>query len=119
MNSMGNSSRDSVIDDILYYIDHNYNTNLKLEMIASLFGYNSSYLGKIFTKTVGESFNTYVDRVRIRHAIEMLTDDKLKVYEIADRVGYSNVDYFHKKFKKYIGESPAEYRSKHAGGQID
>ncbi len=111
MNSIGNSSRDSVIDDILYYIDHNYNTNLKLEMIASLFGYNSSYLGKIFTKTVGDSFNTYVDRIRIDHAVKMLSDSTLKVYEIAEKVGYRNVDYFHKKFKKYMGESPAEYRT--------
>lgn len=112
MNSIGNSTRDSVLDDILYYIDHNYHTNLKLEMIAALFGYNSSYLGKIFNKTVGESFNTYVDQVRIRHAIELLVENKYKVYEIAEQVGYKNVDYFHKKFKKYVGESPAEYRKK-------
>nr|MCR5329856.1 helix-turn-helix domain-containing protein [Lachnospiraceae bacterium] len=110
MDSIGTPSRNNIIDDIIYYIDHNYNTNLKLDMIASLFGYNSSYLGKIFTKTVGESFNTYVDRIRIRHAIEMLGEDRYKVYEIARKVGYSDVDYFHKKFKKYTGESPAEYR---------
>ncbi|MGN0507409.1 MAG: helix-turn-helix domain-containing protein [Lachnospiraceae bacterium] len=112
MNATGNSSRDSVLDDILYYIEHNYHTNLKLETIAALFGYNSSYLGKIFNKTVGESFNSYVDQVRIRHAIELLTENKYKVYEIAEQVGYKNVDYFHKKFKKYVGESPAEYRKK-------
>ncbi|MCR5116465.1 MAG: response regulator transcription factor [Lachnospiraceae bacterium] len=111
MSSLGNFSRDSVIDDVLYYIDHNYNTNLKLETIASLFGYNSSYLGKVFTKTVGESFNTYVDRIRIDHAIKLLTEGKLKVYEISEKVGYNNVDYFHKKFKKYVGVSPVEYRS--------
>ena len=105
MNSMGNSSRDSVIDDILYYIDHNYNTNLKLEMIASLFGYNSSYLGKIFTKTVGESFNTYVDRIRIDHAIKMLSDEKLRVYEIAEKVGYRNVDYFEKLQQSAFGHA--------------
>lgn len=112
MNSIGNSSRDSVLDDILYYIEHNYPSNLKLEGIAALFGYNSSYLGKIFNKTVGESFNSYVDQVRIRHAIELLVENKHKVYEIAELVGYKNVDYFHKKFKKYVGESPAEYRKK-------
>lgn len=112
MNSLGNSSRDSVLDDIIYYIEHNYQANLKLEMIASLFGYNSSYLGKIFNKTIGESFNTYVDRVRIKHALELLSDSQLKVYEISSRVGYSNVDYFHKKFRKYVGESPAEYRKR-------
>lgn len=112
MGSLGNSSRDSVMDDILYYIDHNYQMNLKLETIASLFGYNSSYLGKVFNRTVGESFNSYVDRIRINRAIELLREGSLKVYEIAERIGYSNVDYFHKKFKKYVGESPAEYRKK-------
>ena len=112
MNALGNSSRDSVLDDILYYIEHNYHTNIKLESIAVLFGYNSSYLGKIFHKTVGESFNSYVDQVRVNHAIELLKENRYKVYEVAERVGYKNVDYFHKKFKKYVGESPAEYRKK-------
>lgn len=112
MSSIGNSSRDSVLDDILYYIEHNYPSNIKLESIAALFGYNSSYLGKIFNKNVGESFNSYVDQVRIKHAIELLVENKHKVYEIAEMVGYKNVDYFHKKFKKYVGESPAEYRKK-------
>ncbi len=112
MASIGNSSRDSVLDDILYYIEHNYPSNIKLEGIAALFGYNSSYLGKIFNKNVGENFNSYVDQVRIKHAIELLVENKHKVYEIAEMVGYKNVDYFHKKFKKYVGESPAEYRKK-------
>lgn len=110
MNSTGNPSRDTVLDDILYYIDHNYKANIKLETIAPLFGYNSAYLGKIFTKTTGESFNSYVDNRRIEHSKELLMENKLKVYEIAEQVGYKNVDYFHKKFKKYVGMSPAEYR---------
>lgn len=37
----------------------------------------------------------------------------MKVYEIAEQVGYKNVDYFHKKFRKYVGMSPAEFRRKH------
>ncbi len=110
MSCIGNSSRDSVMDDILYYIEHNYHTNLRLETISSLFGYNSSYLGKIFNKTVGESFNTYADKVRVGKARELLEQKDLKVYEIAEKVGYKNVDYFHKKFRKYVGQSPAEYR---------
>lgn len=110
MSSIGNSSRESVFDDILYYIDHNHQNNIKLETIASIFGYNSAYLGKIFSKTLGENFNTYIDKIRINHAKELLIEDKYKVYEIAEQVGYKNVDYFHKKFKKYVGVSPAEYR---------
>ena len=50
--------------------------------------------------------------MRINHSKELLLQNKLKVYEIAEQVGYKNVDYFHKKFKKYVGESPAEFRKK-------
>jgi two-component system, response regulator YesN len=110
MNATGNSSRDSIIDDIIYYIDHNYQNNIKLESIAPLFGYNSAYLGKIFSKTVGVNFNSYVDYIRINHSKELLVQNKLKVYEISEVIGYKNVDYFHKKFKKYVGVSPAEFR---------
>lgn len=115
MNATGNPSRNNILDDILYYIDHNYQNNIKLETIAPLFGYNSAYLGKIFNKTVGESFNSYVDHMRIEHSKEMLLQGNYKVYEIAEKVGYRNVDYFHKKFRKYVGESPAEFRKKNGG----
>ncbi|MCH5274986.1 MAG: response regulator [Lachnospiraceae bacterium] len=115
MSATGNPNRNSVLDDILYYIDHNYQNNIKLESIAPLFGYNSAYLGKIFNKTVGESFNSYVDHMRIEHSKKLLLQNKYKVYEIAERVGYRNVDYFHKKFRKYVGESPVEFRKKNGG----
>jgi two-component system response regulator YesN len=110
MHAIGGPSRDSVLNDILFYIQHNLGEQLKLEKIAPLFGYNSAYLGKIFKQNVGESFNTYVDRVRIEEAKKLLKQEKLKVYEISERVGYRNVDYFHKKFLKYVKMSPAAYR---------
>ncbi len=110
MDAIGNPSRDTILDDVLFYIDHNYQNNIKLETIAPLFGYNSAYLGKIFNRTFGESFNSYVDHKRIERSKELLKENRWKVYEIAEQVGYKNVDYFHKKFKKYVGESPAEYR---------
>lgn len=113
MAATGNPSRTTVLDDIAYYIDHNFKNNLKLENIAPLFGYNSAYLGKIFNKHFGESFNSYVDHRRIEHSKELLKENNLKVYEIAEAIGYKNVDYFHKKFRKYVGLSPAEYRKKY------
>ncbi len=112
MSAIGNSSRDSVLDDILHYINHNFAGNITLENIAPLFGYNSSYLGRIFSKKVGENFNSYVDHIRIEHSKELLLQDDDKVYSIAEKVGYRNPDYFHIKFKKYVGMSPAEYRKR-------
>ena len=110
MTSIGYSSRDSIIDDVIFYIQHNYSKNITLENIAPLFGYNSSYLGKIFSRKVGVNFNTYLDTIRIEHSKEILISSKTQVYKVAEMVGYRNVDYFHIKFKKHTGQSPAEYR---------
>jgi two-component system response regulator YesN len=117
MNATGNPSRNNIMEDILEYIDRNYWKNIKLESIAPLFGYNSAYLGKLFNRTFGISFNTYLDRKRVDRSKELLLENKMKVYEISNLVGYSNIDYFHKKFKKYVGISPAEFRKKHRVGE--
>lgn len=113
INAMGSPSGDAVLQDVIFYIDHNFRNNIKLDAIAPLFGYNSAYLGKLFSRTVGKSFNSYVDHKRIELSKQLLLENKLKVYEIAEQAGYNNVDYFHKKFRKYVGQSPAEYRKSH------
>lgn len=110
MNAIGSPTRESVMDGILHYIQYNYQENLKLGTIAELFGYNSSYLGKVFHKTTGKSFNAYLDEVRIENSKKLLLNEENKVYEIALLAGYTDVNYFHKKFKKYVGISPAEFR---------
>lgn len=114
MNATGSPNRDSVLDDVLHYIRHNYAGNITLEAIAPLFGYNRSYLGKIFAEKTGQSFNSYVDLVRIERAKELLLSSNAKVYSIAEQVGYKNVDYFHIKFRKIAGQSPAQFRREHA-----
>lgn len=108
--AIGNNSTESIFDDILFYIKHNYQKSLKLETLAPLFGYNSSYLGKLFSQKTGLSFNSYLDELRIAEAANLLVNTSMKVYEISAQVGYKNVDYFHQKFKKQKNVSPAEYR---------
>lgn len=108
--AIGNTSNEYILEDILYYIEHNYSAPLKIKTIASLFGYNSSYLGKLFNQKMSQNFNSYLDVVRIKHSVDLLKNTDLKVYEIATKVGYSNVNYFHHKFKKLKGMSPMEFR---------
>ena len=108
--AIGNNSTESIFDDILFYIKHNYQKSLKLETLAPLFGYNSSYLGKLFSQKTGLSFNSYLDELRIAEAANLLVNTSMKVHEISAQVGYKNVDYFHQKFKKQKNVSPAEYR---------
>lgn len=100
----------STMERVVQYIRSNYNRELKLELLANIFGYNSAYLGKVFHQYTGENFNNYLDRIRITEAKRLLSMDEHKVYEVAEMVGYTNINYFHNKFKKYVGISPLSYK---------
>jgi YesN/AraC family two-component response regulator len=97
------------IHTVISYIKINYAKNLKLDKLATQFGYNSTYLGKLLKKNTGYPFNTYLDLVRIQQAKKLLLRD-LKVFEVCDQVGFCDTDYFTKKFKKYVGIPPIQYR---------
>lgn len=107
---IGNQSSKNIVMRVVNYINKNYYRDLKLESLAELFNYNSAYLGKLFKNEVGESFNTYLDKIRIEKAKQMLIEKKFKVYKVCEKVGYKNLDYFHSKFKKYVGISPLNYK---------
>lgn len=100
----------SNMERVVQYIRANYNHELRLEMLAGIFGYNSAYLGKVFHQYTGENFNNYLDEIRISEAKRLLAEEDYKVYEVAEMVGYSNINYFHNKFKKYVGTSPLSYK---------
>lgn len=97
------------VKKILDYIERHYSEDLKLENLAVLFHYNSAYLGKLIRTKTGVQFSSYLDKVRIQKAKELLKEG-LKVYEVAQKTGYRYIDYFYKKFKKYVGISPTDYK---------
>ena len=59
---------------------------------------------------MGIGFNDYLHKTRTDVAKELLLDEKYKVYEISQMIGYKNVDYFHLKFKQFCEATPNEYR---------
>ncbi|MFJ5759897.1 response regulator [Neobacillus sp. NPDC093182] len=107
--SLNVGDHEDQLKKLVDFIHRNYPENLRLENLAKVFDYNSAYLGKIFKNHTGEYFNTYLDKVRMENAKKLLAGG-MKVYQVAEKVGYSNVDYFHNKFKKYIGMSPSNFR---------
>lgn len=105
------ATSNNVVKRMVIYMEKNYEKDLKLESLSKVFSYNSAYLGKLFKKYEGESFNNTLDKIRISNAKRLLLETDLKVYQVSEQVGYSNIDYFYSKFKKYVGISPKEYKS--------
>jgi two-component system response regulator YesN len=102
---------DNLFDRLLDYINRNYYKDIKLETLAEIFNYNSAYLGKLFKNNTGMFFNTYLDTIRINNAKAMLREG-LKVYQVAEKTGYKDIGYFYKKFKKYAGVPPTNFKEK-------
>jgi two-component system, response regulator YesN len=94
------------------YIDHHYNEHtISLHHVADIVQVSPTYLSKKIKTELGVSFINYLTKVRINKALMLIKDPYLKVYEIAEMVGYSTQHYFCNSFKKETGISPTVYRS--------
>ncbi|MDF2613348.1 MAG: putative response regulatory protein [Clostridia bacterium] len=91
-------------------IDEFYKDGITLEEIAVKLKITPEYLGTLFHKELGISFSIYIKNYRMQKAKEMLIGTELKLYEIADLLGYNDSKYFARVFKEETGQSPAEYR---------
>lgn len=94
------------------YIERRYPENISLKQLAAQFYMNPVYLGQLFKKTYGTYFNDYLCQIRIEQSKKLLRQTDMRIYEIAERVGFNNADYFVTKFEKSIGMTPTEYRNK-------
>ena len=103
-------AEDHRIREIKDYIDEHYQETLELQDIAERFGLSYSYLSTYFTQTAREGFTEYVNKIRIRHAKELLEQKGLAISRIGSMVGYTEHSYFCRVFKKLTLETPSEYR---------
>ncbi|ANS75636.1 AraC family transcriptional regulator [Paenibacillus yonginensis] len=94
------------------YIEHNYYRPLNMAMVSNHVSLNYSYFSEAFKAYTGESFVTYLKKVRIRKAKELIGTSELKLSEISSAVGFENTRHFSRVFKELEGVSPVEYRGK-------
>ena len=95
------------IDEIISYIDKNYNKDIGLTELSELVGMNPAYLSVLFKETVGKTYIKYLTGIRMEKAAKLLEEGN-KVAVVAGMVGVADVHYFSEIFKKYTGKSPRE-----------
>ncbi|WP_405111084.1 helix-turn-helix domain-containing protein [Paenibacillus sp. FSL K6-1217] len=99
-----------IVSTIKQYVDEQLHHNITLKRISDSLNFNCAYLGQKFKQQEKMSFNEYLLRQRMEKAKLLLETTDMKIYEIADAVGYSEIDWFYKKFREYTGTSANEYR---------
>lgn len=105
---------DTVIPAIIEYMNQNINGQLSLNSVAEHFSISPSHLSRLFKEKSGMNFSDYLVRAKLEAAANLLTTEKqLKVSEISEALGYSNVSYFTKLFKETYGVTPTQYRKLH------
>ena len=92
------------------YIEENYTKpELTVEQIAAGLYVDSSYLRRTFKKEFNMKITDFLTQIRMEKARELLVQDRYKLSDISEMVGFNDSSYLSKVFKKYFGKSPSEY----------
>ena len=108
---MESGGESSMVERLCEIVRHQYQ-DISLQRIAKMVYLSPYYISRMFKAKTGKNFYDYVLTVRMEAAMEMLKTTDLKVYEIAERVGYRNQKNFTKIFKRFYANNPSEYRKK-------
>lgn len=105
------SSHNFLIAKAINYIKENYYCDIDLKTVADEIYISTWYLSKLLKKETGFTFVDLLNKIRVEEAKKLLSQPQYKVYEIAQTVGFTDVPYFSKLFKKITGLTPLEYKN--------
>lgn len=106
----------SDVERVRHYIRYHVDEELRTDQLAALVYLSQTYLSYIFKKETGMTISRYIRQCRMEKAKELLTQTDMKIVQVCEKVGFSNVSYFCQSFREYAGMSPERYRK---GGKDD
>lgn len=111
-----NEDYSAPIRNAVRYMEEHYPEPLTLSEVAGHVALSSEYLSRLFKEETGVKFVVYLNNLRLKHALRLLENTSMKVYEVAEQVGYSNLSYFSTVFKKNFGQNPFDYKNSFQNG---
>jgi two-component system response regulator YesN len=100
----------SMIRNICKVVLEHIDTEVSVKIIADHLFLNHSYLSTVYKEKTGTSLVEYITMVKMERAKILFENNCTKNYEIADKLGYKDVEYFSKLFKKYTGTTPSDFK---------
>ncbi|MCH4888568.1 response regulator [Acidaminobacter sp. JC074] len=99
-----------MIDTAIDYLEKHFSEEISLESVADYLHISPEYLSRLFKKETTKTFIHYLTTLRLEAAKRLIEDTQLKNFEVAEKVGYNEPNYFSYVFKKRYGISPSKYR---------
>ena len=106
-----NEASSFIVNKALEYILEHYKEKLRLVDVADQVFVSQWHLSKLLNKHTGQNFSEALNKARIVRAKELLKDPSLRIYDIAEEVGFQDLAHFSRVFKKLEGISANEYRN--------
>lgn len=104
------SRRQDMLRQALEHIECDYSEDLRVEALASLVHLSPDHFRRTFRRLTGLSPLEYINQIRMRRAVQLLTETSLPVTEVASQVGIADPSHFSRVFRQYSGLSPREFR---------
>ena len=101
------------------YIENNYNKEFSAETVAALCGFSPAYFRSLFKSAVGMAPMDYRMKLRMDKACQCLQNQNCIISELAELIGFSNVYYFSRTFRKWVGVPPSQYRRESSSKPLD
>lgn len=103
---------DARLIEIARFLSRNIHISYTLDEVAREFGFSGRTLSRLFKDDIGMNYVKFLRAIRISKALELMSEKKYNVYEIALKVGFTSLSAFSNLFLKIMGIRPAEYMSK-------
>ena len=101
-----------LVDKAMDILETSYmNSQLSLESVCAQLNVSTAYFSTMFKREMGQGFVGYLTNLRMEKAVELLQLTDEKTYEIGEKIGYTDPNYFSYVFKKRFGVSPSKYRT--------
>jgi AraC-like DNA-binding protein len=107
------NNRPEELNRLLIHVERGYNLAPSIADLAAIIGRSRSHVLKLFRRYMGMSAKSYIISRQFREARELLLSTTLPVSEVGDKVGLSDPYHFSKLFRRHVGLSPRDFRSKH------
>jgi AraC family transcriptional regulator of adaptative response / methylphosphotriester-DNA alkyltransferase methyltransferase len=108
--------RRTLFEEAAEIIEREYAHPIELDDVARRLATSRRQLQRAFAEVGATSFRTYVAKVRMRRALELLREGELPVRDVANSVGYRQPAQFAKTFRRHHGAPPSSFRGPHSGG---
>lgn len=109
---MCGTKENGLVGQVTNCVLDNIDKGVTLKFVADKLFMNKTYISEAFKQKTGVPFVGYLTIVKMERSMHLLREGKLKVYEVGDAMGFKDVEYFSRLFKKYTGFSPTEYQQR-------